>query len=129
MTTLTYAGLVITLPDGLLWPNEFSWSPVDQSVNYTITGAMIVQSSKKLAGQPIVLAGDVAHTWMLRLYVKTLKQWAEEPGRVMTLNLRGVDRNVIFDHANTPIETADVWDFSDPDDTDFVAITLRFLTV
>jgi len=56
----------IALPDTLVWEDEFTWSPVEQStVEYSLTGAPIVQQSTKLAGRPITLAGKSdsnAHT-------------------------------------------------------------------
>ncbi len=35
----------MTLPDNLLWVNEFDWSPVAQDVERSLTGALIVSSS------------------------------------------------------------------------------------
>jgi hypothetical protein len=55
----------ITLPATLVWEDEFSWSPVAQSAEYSLTGALIVQEATKLAGRPITLAGKsdgTAHT-------------------------------------------------------------------
>lgn len=55
----------ITLPDTLVWEDEFVWSPVAQSTEYSLTGALIVQEATKLAGRPITLVGKSdsnAHT-------------------------------------------------------------------
>ncbi len=35
----------IALPDTLVWEDEFSWSPVAQSTEYSLTGALIVQEA------------------------------------------------------------------------------------
>lgn len=56
---------VITLPSTLVWEDEFAWSPVLQSTDYGLTGALIVQEATKLAGRPITLVGNsdgTAHT-------------------------------------------------------------------
>lgn len=55
----------ITLPATLVWEDEFAWSPVAQSTEYSLTGALIVQEATKLAGRPITLVGKSdsnAHT-------------------------------------------------------------------
>jgi hypothetical protein len=56
---------VIALPDTLVWEDEFTWSPVAQSAEYGLTGALIVQAAARLAGRPITLVGKsdgTAHT-------------------------------------------------------------------
>jgi len=55
----------ITLPATLVWEDEFAWSPVAQSTEYSLTGALIVQQAVKQAGRPITLVGKSdsnAHT-------------------------------------------------------------------
>ena len=55
----------IILPATLVWEDEFTWSPVAQSTEYSLTGALIVQEATKLAGRPITLVGKSdsnAHT-------------------------------------------------------------------
>ena len=38
-------GVVLLLPDDLLWSDEHAWSPATASVSYLITGALLVQSA------------------------------------------------------------------------------------
>lgn len=55
----------ITLPATLVWEDEFAWSPVVQSTEWSLTCALIVQEATKLAGRPITLVGKSdsnAHT-------------------------------------------------------------------
>jgi hypothetical protein len=55
----------IALPDTLIWEDEFTWSPVASGAEYSLTGALIVQQSTKLAGRPVTLVGrsdGTAHT-------------------------------------------------------------------
>lgn len=55
----------ITLPATLVWEDEFAWSPISQSIEYSLTGALIVQEATKLAGRDITLTGKSdsnAHT-------------------------------------------------------------------
>lgn len=47
----------LTLPDGLVWSDEDGWSPIAQSTEYGLTGALIVDLGEKQAGRPITLRG------------------------------------------------------------------------
>lgn len=81
----------ITLPDGLTWEDEFAWSPVEQSTEYSLTGALIVQSSTKQAGRPITLMGQsdgMDHTvWITRTDLLALQTALAVAGTSWTLTL------------------------------------------
>ena len=62
----------ITLPDDLLWINEFDWNPVAQSTERSLTGALLVQERQLIHGRPIVLSGNGEAGWVSRLTVKSL---------------------------------------------------------
>ncbi len=47
-----------TLPPTLVWEDEIPWSPVEQTVERSLTGALIVQEAVKLGGRPITLTGQ-----------------------------------------------------------------------
>lgn len=47
----------LVLPSGLTWADEHAWSPVAQNTEQTLTGALVLEESAKLAGRPITLAG------------------------------------------------------------------------
>lgn len=47
----------LVLPSGLAWSDEDAWSPVEQALDYTLTGALVVEESVRLGGRPITLAG------------------------------------------------------------------------
>lgn len=130
--TLTYLATVITLPDDLEWPDEHSWSPVVQSSAYTLTGALLVESSTRQAGRPITLQGTEDSAWLARLTLQALTAWAAVAGRVMTLQLRGVDHDVMFDHPRGAIEATPVAAYSIDTITDsdfYAALALRFIKV
>lgn len=55
---LTLGALV--LPSGLVWSDEFSWSPVAQNMERTLTGALIIEEATKTAGRSITLTGSRA---------------------------------------------------------------------
>ncbi|MDG4562561.1 MAG: hypothetical protein P9E88_14835 [Candidatus Competibacter sp.] len=60
----------LVLPSGLVWSDEDAWSPVEQALDYTLTGALVVEESVRLAGRPITLAGkrsgNFYTAWVMR---------------------------------------------------------------
>lgn len=132
-TTLTYATTTLSLPDDLLWPNEFDWRPVEQTTRYTILGALRVESAAKQAGRPITLQGGIeggtGWAFIQRSTVETLHAWTKLPGQVFTLVYRGVTYSVVFDQDAGPLVAEPVHNVSDPGATDWYVATLRFLEV
>lgn len=134
MITLTHptagagnAPLALTLPDQLSWPDEFTWAQVQQTATYTTTGALLLEASAKKAGRPITLAGSETRAWCDRGPLVTLRAWASTPGQTFALLLRGVVRQVVFNHEAGALDATPVMDTVDPVDTDPYAVTLRFL--
>jgi hypothetical protein len=121
------APLPLSLPAQLDWPDEFAWDQVEQVTTYTTTGALIVESAAKQTGRPITLQGSETRAWCERGPLLTLRQWASQPGQTFTLLLRGTTRTVVFDHAATALEASPIVDYADPENTDYYAVTLRFL--
>lgn len=139
MTTLTLthptagAGgtpMTVTLPAQLTWPDEFTWQQVDQSAEYTTTGALVLDAYARQAGRPITLVGTAERVWCERGLLLTLRAWASVPGLVLTLaGLRGsAPRQVVFDHAGGAL-SAEVatWELDTVADTDPYAVALKFL--
>ena len=129
--TLTVGSTTLTLPDDLAWGDEFDWHPVRQSVEPTITGALIVQSGVLQAGRPLTLrSSDGQSAWVPRTSVAQLQIWAAQPGLEMTLTLRGVLRTVLWRHDEPPALTAEpVVDFSDPADEDPYLVILKLMQI
>ncbi len=76
----------VTLPGDLRWADEFAWSPLAQSSEYSLTGALIVQEAVKQAGRPITLEAQ-RDTWVTRATVLAVQALAETPGWSGTLTL------------------------------------------
>lgn len=134
--TLAADGSSVVLPEDLLWEDEFAWSPVAQTVERSVTGALIVQAAARTAGRPITLRPeDERSAWCSRLTLAQLMAWAAIPGKVMTLTLRGTSRSVIFRHAvdeggnGSATEAKPVVHYNDAQDGDFYLATLRFMEV
>lgn len=127
MNTLARAGTTLVLPDEMAWPNEFGWSPVEQSTERSISGELVVDVAAKVGGRQITLQGGDDYGWMTRAEVATLEAWRAIPAATMTLTFRGTTRTVIFDHEAGALEYQAVADYADPLPSDPCAVTLRFL--
>ena len=58
---------------------------------------MQTQATAGAVGRPITLAPPVAGaSWISRAALDQLKAWVAVPGQVMTLQLRGVTRSVVW---------------------------------
>lgn len=128
--TLSDGTTSVTLPSSLEWVDEYAWQPVEQSTEYSITGALIVDQTERMAGRPITLSGTERRSTLLRETLDQLAIWAATPGEELTLTLRTVERAVIFNHPNAmeaaqlvpgaPIDTAGGGRYR---------VTLRFLEI
>ena len=120
----------LTLPDDFLWVNEFDWSPVAQSVDRSLTGALMVFESEKAYGRSIVL-GDGENSWLTRAQLDLLFTLSENLTHKMPLTLAdGRSFTVVFDRSEgSPIEALPILPSTAPSPTDFYAVTLRLLTV
>jgi hypothetical protein len=129
--TLTVGSTTIDLPPDLYWADELQWVAVEQAVERTITGALIVSVAARLAGRPFTLQPpDENSSWTTRTTLDQLRTWAEIPGQQMTLGMRGVDRTVIWRHHEAPvIDAAPIVYFDDVESTDFYSVTLRFMEI
>lgn len=128
--TLSNGSQTLTLPEGLAWTDEFSWSPVVQTSEPSLTGALVVDAAVREAGRQITLEGDSQTAWATRSLVGQLQAWAAVPRQIYVLTLRGESRTVIFDHERGAISaTNPVVFYADPEPTDFVGLTVRFIEV
>lgn len=127
--TLTYNGTLATLSDRLQWTDEYDWSPVEQSTEYSTSGAMLVDVGLKLAGRPITLEGTDTAAWINRATCDTLQAWAKLPGIELTLVVRGMAHTVMFDHAKKAFSARPIWKLLDGEITPELMYlpTFRFL--
>ncbi len=127
--TLTHESTTVTLPDALEWADEYTWSPVEQTSTYTTTGALLIEEATKQAGRPITLEGTIDRTWCPRSTIDQLHTWAQTTGTVLTLTLRGIAHQVIFDHSKSALQGLPVLFYQDSSiaSNDWYYPTLRFL--
>ena len=91
-----------TLPQGCVWSDEFDWSPLAQSTEYSLTGALIVEQATKQAGRPITLIGGKDFAWMTRAQVALLKALLDT-GAVMTLTLHDARTFTVLPASDSPL--------------------------
>ena len=128
-TTLSQGATTVTLPADLLWSDEFSWMPVKQSTERSITGSLVIDSQAAVGGRQISLSGSESAAWMPRTTVEVLYGWVAQAGLQMTLTLRGVARTVIFDHERGALDVRPVVEYADPQGDDWYSVSLRFIEV
>lgn len=114
----------IDLPKDLHWQEELSWSAVEQNVEHSLTGALLIQEGVKLKGRQITLVGKDDMAWIDRSKGLTLLSMANSPGLIMTLKfLEPVSEtvafsfNVMFRHFEKPaldIRHIKQWDQFEP---------------
>ena len=75
----------VDLPKDLQWAEELTWNTVEQSTEYSTSGALLIQEGVKLKGRYITLAGKDDMAWITREQGVTLLSMANSPGLVMTL--------------------------------------------
>jgi hypothetical protein len=121
--------LALALPVDLLWTDEFTWRRIQQSREYTSTGALVIEDWVKQTGRPITLQGGVDYAWCQRADLQTLNAWAGQGGLVLTLNLRGVDYQVAWDHESGALQAEPVVPYSDPLPDDPYSLTIKLMEV
>lgn len=122
----------LTLSHDLLWTDEHAWSPVVQEAEYTLTGALLIETATRQAGRPITLEPpDDSMAWHMRSIVDTLRAWAAEPGQQFLLTLDdGRSFTVIFRHQDAPaIESTPVRGFPTFDADDWWRVSLKFMEI
>lgn len=128
--TLTYNGTTAQLGDRLLWTDEFGPSLVEQVTGPSTNGKLMVHVGVRSGGLPITLEGTETNAWITRALCSSLQAWANVPDIVLTLVLRGVARQVIWDRERGGFEATSVWRIADGHETPEQVFlpTLRFLT-
>ncbi len=123
--TLADGTTEITLPGDLEWVDEWEWTKVKESVQYSLTGSLHIQSSVMQAGRPITLRGGSDYAWLDTTQMSALLAMANQ-NTTMTLTLAdGRSFQVRFRYNETPINFQRVA----PGIDKFCNIVLRFREV
>jgi len=120
----------ITLPDDIIWVDEFAWDKINSEKQYSVTGSLIVQADAKQAGRPITLTGDEKTAWITRQTLLQLQIKAESLGAVWTLTwIDGRTFNVIFDHSQIALEAEPLLYISDPQLEHFYKVKIKLIEI
>ncbi|MDP9965084.1 hypothetical protein J2W37_002804 [Variovorax paradoxus] len=78
MAALKFHALAgLQIPRGMVWADEFGWSRVEKSLEYSLTGAALIDAGVRLAGRPITLQGEVDAGWIRRGALTALQALAD----------------------------------------------------
>ena len=130
--TLSYnnGSVVIPLHPDLLWTDEHSWTPIQQSAERSITGTMLIEYGVKTAGREITLEPEDGNSaWLNRATLDALKTAIAIPGLEMALSINGTSHSVVFRHLDGPLSAVPVVHYNDADPGDWFSVTLRFLEI
>jgi len=127
--TLDDGSTTITLPDDLQWVDEFDWEPVQQDLQPTMGGGLVISENTLSAGRKITLvSGD--DVWVLKSVINEIDIFRNTVDKQMTLTLPDARTfTVMFDRAKKPMEVKPVWRKTTQEVTDYFTLTLRFLEV
>ncbi len=115
----------ITLPDHLVWLDEFDWLPIAHSSERSLTGKLLVEEASLIKGRPITLSSD----WATRDVLQQLYALASQPGQTHALVLDSRTYTVMFRHGEQPISAVPIKPSADPSANDFYQLTLRLIEV
>jgi hypothetical protein len=118
----------ISLPDDLVWEDEYDFTPVTQESHITLTGEVIIETATQNGLRPMTLGGGEDEIWISKAVLDALFASVnnDAPGE-MSLSWRGAQYTVIWRHdASPPIEATPINECYDPDDTDLYAVRLKF---
>ena len=111
--------LSVDLPKDLVWNDELNWTPVAQDVEWSLSGALLIQEGVKLKGRSITLVAPSNMVWITRAQGLTLQQMNNTAGMVMTFSfLDSTNRsnvlfsyNTMFRHAEGGLDLENIKDF------------------
>ncbi|MGQ3054771.1 MAG: hypothetical protein ACT6S0_23535 [Roseateles sp.] len=132
MATSTFHTLGdLQLPRGMVWDDEFAWSEVQKSAEYSVTGALLVDAAVKQAGRPITLRGDSDAGWIHRSVLEALRALAasDAVGEHELTLADGRTFNVQFAPVEKPIEAEPVARPELPPDAYPYVATVRLIEV
>lgn len=125
--TLSDGTTTLALPPDLEWQDEFDWTPVEHSTDYSNTGSLIVHEGERQDGRPITLYGGREGAWMSRADVEQLYAMASVPEAQFTLILWGQSFNVMF--RRPPLQAKPIRRLANPGPEHQYAVTINLMEI
>lgn len=122
---------VVELSHDLLWIDEHSWNRVQASVEYSLTGALLIETGVKKAGRFITLEAEDDMAWVRRQDLDTLRGWAAHPTQNFELTFDdGRTFNVVFRHQEDDvIDAKPVTGIPSSDPNSYWNVALKFMEI
>ena len=119
----------VPLDAGMVWIDEFTWPAVVKTTEYTLTGALVVDSAQRLAGRPITLSGADDYGWITRATVDALRTLASAlPGQYVLTLADARSFNVVF-APEDPIAAQPIAPIADPGADFWYVVTIKLIEV
>lgn len=133
----------LELPGDLVFSDEYDWCEVERKSEYSLSGALIVSESVKLAGRPITLearqealhkkrliseTGGYGHIWITRQTLDSLLSKANTPENEMTLVLSD-NRTFTVMFREEGITAQPLYHIMPHDDADPYYVVIKLITV
>lgn len=125
--TLTDGTTVIDLPAGLQWRDEYGWTPVEHSTDYSLAGNLVVQEATRQDGRPITLYGGTEGAWITKAVLDQLYAMASVPNQPLTLALWDRTFSVMF--RRPPFEAQEIMRYANPGPDQFYAVTINLMEI
>ena len=125
---LTTTTTSLTLPNDLLWDDEFSYTPIVQQERFSLTGAQVIEEGKKLSGRKIsLIATSDQYSWVSKTIMDDLLALVNR-SVLMTLTLPDTRVfTVRFRHNDTPIDATPVVHYEVMANELYILKALRFM--
>lgn len=118
----------VQLPADLHWADEYAWTPVEQSREYTLGGSLVIEEAVRQAGRPITLEAGSDRAWVTRTTVNALYALAQAPGALTLVLHDSRQFQVVFRHGDRAIDAEPVVPVLPAADT-YYRVTVRLLTI
>lgn len=119
----------VSLSPDLLWPDKYSYLPVDQTVRTALDGRAVVYYAPNVTGRSITLQSTEETGWIDHQTVQALEALAAVAGQEYTLVIGDLSFQVMFRHNEPPAFKADpLIPRINPEPTDEYLVTIKLLT-
>lgn len=114
---------------GMVWIDEHDWVPVEKAMEYSLTGALLVDAAVRQAGRPITLQAEQDAGWIARSVLQDLQALASVPdGTYAFTHADGREFLVMFAPGD-PLQAVPVARPELPPDTHPYIATVRLIEV
>ena len=130
ITLTPLGGQSISLPDDMNWVDQFNYSPVAQTTEFSVEGAVVVDAAVKNSGREITLQAGDNYAWLTLSKVTALRNAAATPGAILTLTIGLSSFRVVFRHNEPPaVDVVPLVELSEYANGDWFYGQLKFLEV